>query len=597
MGALLAFQPARDGAPARAFDRALDWIVAAKGLALSGRAGEATFVAKFGRAHAPSSNLATSAHGWLASAGTWDHPAAKGVDDTSGLLEHLEQRGAEALDRLEGMYAALWYDARDDTLTVATDGFGRLHLFVAEAPDGVFLSTSAIALAAAVSTEPDPLAVYEFLAGGTLYEERTPFRAVRRLAGGKRYRFRRGRLEATASRPALPCGEPGSGGVADTADRLLAAYDATLERHLGGYQKLLPDLTGGVDSRLVVGFLMRAGRRFDVTVTGDRRDPDARSAARLAARLGLTLVRVPGTAMTEAQGAFPAVERAAIRAEGGYDALLYAGIAAVHDKHAQIYDASVNGSGGEVFRNYWWDRSTVSRPDAPPAAAHRFAGTAQRPGFLAAEHIRDASTHFEEVVTRSLAGLDLPAHAKLDHVYLMLRMQCWQGSIGSATNQIWPNISPLMWEAPMRVLFGADPLVRMDGHLIFELMSRFSSPFRNRLLATGFPPRRFSLPAFWRFLPGLAVAPFRLWPRVKGRLVPARPTIADREVVRSVLATGGGDVLDPRGLHLLPLLDRARYETFLARARKEGDVSRALLGRLLTLELAYRNANQARVRA
>ena len=272
-------------------------------------------------------------------------------------------------------------------------------------------------------------------------------------------------------------------------------------------------------------------------------------------------------------------------------------IAAVHDKHAQIYDASVNGSGGEVFRNYWWDRSTVSRPDAPPAAAHRFAGTAQRPGFLAAEHIRDASTHFEEVVTRSLAGLDLPAHAKLDHVYLMLRMQCWQGSIGSATNQIWPNISPLMWEAPMRVLFGADPLVRMDGHLIFELMSRFSSPFRNRLLATGFPPRRFSLPAFWRFLPGLAVAPFRLWPRVKGRLVPARPTIADREVVRSVLATGGGDVLDPRGLHLLPLLDRARYETFLARARKEGDVSRALLGRLLTLELAYRNANQARVRA
>jgi asparagine synthase (glutamine-hydrolysing) len=589
MGALLAFAGA-GSPPADAGARARRWIEAEERLPVAGERADAV---KYDRRHGPGAPLAASARGWLACAGSFVHPRVD-ADDTGALLALLEAEGADVLDALEGHYALVWRDG--DAVTVAPDAMGRLHVFVAETPGGTLVSTSAVALAAATDAAPDPEAGYEFLAGGTLYEDRTPFSRVRRLAGGRLHRFVAGRPAQSTPHRLLPAGDGPDGPPGELALRLLETWAPLVERALAPRATLLPDLTGGVDSRLVLGLVRRARTLDDVTVTGGDVDPDVLVARRFAAALGLRLRLIPRTRVDAAQSSFAKAMDAAALAEAGCDAAQYAWIADLHGGHAALFSASVNGSGGELLRNYWWGKRTWSRTDldAVGAAARRFAGLALAPDILGADHRRYAGTHFRAVIARSLAArAGQPFHALLDHAYVDLRMQCWQGGIASASNQLWPVVSPLLWTAPLRIVLAADPRRRLGGRLTAALFARFEPVYRRMRLDTGFPPARPSLANFWRFAPGLAALPGRLWPRVRQRLFPRPPPVAPgAAVVRALCASGAGDYLDLEKMALRPLLDDAAYAAFLKRGCETGEVPLPMLGRLLSLERAYRAASR-----
>jgi hypothetical protein len=595
MGGFVAFQSAGDAQADGAFERACAAFAESQALPEQARVRQgAAYAAKFGRHFAPATPAAEDARGWVVAAGTWHHPDLSRPGDTAGLLGLLGAHGADVLERLEGMYAVVWHDAASDTLTAATDLLGRLHLFEAEHGDGVLLATSATACAAVAGSDPDPVAVSEFLASGNFYEDRTAFARVRRLPGGRVFRYRAGRRVETSQQRLLPCAGADGPDARETIDRLLAAFDAGLGAFLPAYDHPLADLTGGMDSRLVVGLMQRAGASFDVTVSGAATHPDVRTAGKLAGRLGLRLVHETDTVKKAAAASFPTVMRAAALTDGRYDPIEYASILASHEPHAQKWSASFNGSGGEMFRNYWWSGATALRTDLDPVAhaVRRFAGTAVAPPFLKPEHRREAGAHFREVVSRSLAArAGEPFHSQMDHVYLDLRMQCWQGAIASATNRLWPNLSPLLWAEPLKVLFAAPPGLRAGGRLVFSILERFPRTYRTTPLETGLPAMAPRAGNVWRFLPGWGALPFHLWPRVKRRLLPAPgPDPAVCERVRRLMADGLSDYLDPGATQLLPLLDRDAYERFLRTARESGAVSSALLGRLTALESSLRAA-------
>ncbi|MDH3591042.1 MAG: hypothetical protein OER88_04140 [Planctomycetota bacterium] len=580
MGALLAFQ-SRSGDGATAFEQARRHLVEQKALAPRG---EAPGAVKFARRNGSGMELARSERGWLMAAGQLDHPELA-VDDAAGLLARLEAHGETELDRLDGFFALIWADG--DTWTVQTDAFGRLHLYTAVTGEGVYLATSSIALAHAGGAAPDPEAVWEFLATGTMYEDRTPFRGVRRLAGARRYRVAGGAIDA--GRPTDAYFLPPHGGSRDgDVGTLFDEATAITRRWVPEDSRPLPDLTGGLDSRLVVGCMLEAGHRPDVTCTGEPGDGDIDAAHRLARALDLTFLREPRAPGIAAQRAFERVVEAALWAEGEYDAAEYAAIAAIHVPHSGAFGCSVNGSGGEVFRNYWWDRRHLEQrgEGAVDLLVRRFTHNAQAPAFLAA---RDPAAHFRAALERTLAARPGGIWPDLgDDAYLMLRMQCWQGAIASATNEIWPTISPLMSRRVLAALYRVPYEQRLDNHLVYDLLARFPTPFTRIPLATGFPPARVRATHAWRFLPGLLGLPGRLWPRVKARLgwTPPDPTAA--ETVRAIMAGGGADLLAPGSLKLGAVVDAAAYRTFYEAARTTGSVPLSALGRLLSLEVALR---------
>ena len=597
MGGFLAFH----GKQGQVFDentysQALKYFQQGKGMAVMGEAGTRARVTKFSRTHSPSSSLGMSSNGWLASAGNWYHQDRDDPECTTDLLGLLEVHGLSELNKVDGGYAMAWYDARSDVLTVIPDHLGRVHVYYAETEAGIYVSTSATALACVVSCEPDPLAVYELLSVGAMYEDRSPFLKVRRMQEARRYVFREGRHEGTDLQPQLMVPRPGRELGKGTLEDIVESYHVAIRKCIKPFDRIVADLTGGYDSRLVVGLLRQVLPPFDVTVTGVSSHPDVWCASKLANALGLNLVQEDPKEAVPDLSSFPEVLRAAARVDGQYDAIEYVSIGRIQESHAQHYGAGVNAAGGEMWRSFWWDEKHVGPSGSDPVSwvLPRFAGLAVDPQILDPGLSKNPFEHFTGVLNRSLENrTSYPAFDQLDHFYIGVRMQCWQGAITSATNEIWPNISLHLFRLPLEQIFNVEPRKRLACGLVHEMFRRMGKSFANCPLDRGFPPQDIGMANFWRFVWGARTLPshyYSIWKerqkRKKG--INARAT----QIVKSLFSSGADDFFQSETLRLLPLLDQQKVKAFLTTARETGMVNIQVLGRLISLEHAFRNAQK-----
>lgn len=561
MGAFLVFLPRPGAEPGEGFTRARAWIEQGIGLVADAETDDAVHFARRGVAEPPPS--LERPDGFRVAAGV-----PHGDDAPDGTFAIAQREGG--------------------TLTVTPDHLGRLHVYAAETPGGVLVSTSSLALARAVGASPDAAGVAEFLMSGNVFAERTLFRGVTRLAGGFAHRFVDGR--PAGCEPTLLLPPAGPLGRGDDVEAVLEACTQACRDAAATAQRPLSDLTGGLDSRLVLGLLLRAGAGFDVTVTGSDKNPDVAIARRLARRLGLRILVEPPSLGQDARRSFEEVLAAAALCDGECDAIEYAGIAAGHLRHAGEHDASINGSGGEVYRNYWWDaRHLDGEHDSVALATPRFANLCLPVPFLPGA---EAQAHFRAVLERSLEGRrGDPAPAQLDHAYLHLRMQSWQGAIASATNRIWPNHSPLMRRRPLEAMYRLDPRRRLDDALFHDLLARLGHGLAQVPLEGGFPPIKPGVANFWRFLPGLAAKPAELYRRLQDRRERRGHTGgAGAGQLTALFNAGAADYLRPAEMASAGLFDADALATFLETARTTGRAPTALVGRLLSVEFALRSA-------
>ncbi len=232
---------------------------------------------------------------------------------------------------------------------------------------------------------------------------------------------------------------------------------ATIARN---YPNPLLDLTGGFDSRAVLGAVLGGGLRFDTVVSGAESIPMCSYRGQSpAVSICRTITLPPGS--PDFADWWSGVREALPLCDGELDALAYARTARAHTRAAESFDASINGSNGEVCKGYWWELLfpyTRRRDhfDAKLIAARRFA-TERDPDLLDGPFSETLVDHFAGIIGRANRGLERhPNTAKLDNVYLTLRMQRWQGRIASSTSRIWPCLSPFSFRRPMEAaLLGA----------------------------------------------------------------------------------------------------------------------------------------------
>ena len=572
-----------------AFDRVRDRIASSRGLRVLSEGGGAARVAKFARLDGSGAPAAFSPSGWVASAGLWDHDDAPAANDSAWLLDRLTSAGEGALDGLDGLYAVAWFHAPSDRLTVAADHLGRLHLYAGESAEGAWVSTFATAVAGGIGAGPDPLGMFELLTTGTIYEERSPFAGVRRVPAATRRIFAAGRSAGTSRGPTvLPPDPPASPVVPrDIAD----ACSRRIVRLLRPYARPCADLTGGRDSRLVVGLMRRAGLRFDVTVSGPDDHPDVVASKALSRRLGLTSHQ---GAHPSAQMAFDALLRAAALVDGVGDPGDMMGFAERRGAERALSDVGISGAGGEVYRESWWKAKDIgSGATAVERALRRFTRSraAIQVPFLGEPLRGDVARHFTGVIERSIRHrVRDPLPAQLDHLYLDLRAQCWQGTNATAANLAHPRLYPLLMRAPLRLVLSLDARDKVHDRLFHALFGMLGPPISTQPLASGFPPLRFGPATAWRFLACLPA-----WARLRAaKALRRRSRGGESEeswpLVKRLFADGAADYLDAGRLALRPLLEAAPLTEFLRTAAATGRVSPLLVRRLLAAETALREA-------
>ena len=219
----------------------------------------------------------------------------RSATDTEVILHLYEEEGDNLVDRLDGMFAFVIYDARRRRLIGARDRIGVKPLYYAMSPRRFTFASEPKALLAFpdVSREPRVEEVTSYLAFNCLPGPSTLFRSIEKLEPGTRFRLSTDTGFA-AERYWRPSEAPPqcSNDAAGLAHRLAMELRGATEKRMMSDVPFGAMLSGGVDSSLTVALMSEAlgapVKTFTIGYPGDDRDPksDLSYARRIASQFG-----------------------------------------------------------------------------------------------------------------------------------------------------------------------------------------------------------------------------------------------------------------------------------------------------------------------
>src|SRR5579884_62906 len=481
---------------------------------------------------------------WLLASGTWFHSSNPGSGDESLLLKRYLEAGAKQLAaELEGFFAIVIGDGRSRDVVIFTDIAGSCHCFVRPLSDAVAISGSSLLLAGLENFSLDTTACQEYLRTGIIYQDRTVFKEVRKLGPARVFRFNQGKLNSEETYWAAQQLEPdslaGDAAVEKLWHEINRAADVVAKR----CEYPVCDLTGGYDSRAMLSAFLSIGMRLGTTVSGRDEDADV-----IVSRAIAQAYNLPHQQFVPAEPSFEKVAEAAALTDGEYDPVDYARTMQVHQSLARQFNISINGSYGEIARGYWWEllvphTGRRGKLDSRKLAAARYGASDAASLLFPPEQRLDIVTHFARVVDESNAGLyDTPNTFQMDHAYLTMRMQRWQGRIASSTNQVWPCLSPFMFRPVLEAMMETRPELRKRSLMIRKMLARFQPKLANFPLEHGYPAEPVAWNNLHRWTPLLSYYGHKLSLRARAGHRDKQPikksSLWQTEQVRHVLQPG-----------------------------------------------------------
>jgi hypothetical protein len=362
------------------FDDACAKYTAFKGLACKSRfLGAGCAIARLPGAKSPCPDIHQAEDGEivLAAAGWWFDPESPESEQPS--LEVLADRyrleKEKALHRLQGQYLVLARGPDKDELIAWSDPLGMFPVYVAESAGISWCSTSALALAAVLHSQLDTEALRGLFMDGTIRTPRTAFLGIRRLGIGEQARLARG--DAQINRVWSPfCSPRDYRRIEEAAEEGLALIRRSCRRIYQIWPRCVCDLTGGLDSRLVVAAAASQQLPVQVTVTGHESDLDVTIARDIAERM-----RWPMEHFSEptdwGQQRWELFKRGVALADGELPGSAVDGTIRVKLALSERFDAAVVGGGGELYRDFFWQQEywrigKTSDLDLPRLFRYRF---------------------------------------------------------------------------------------------------------------------------------------------------------------------------------------------------------------------------------
>ena len=528
----------------------------------------------------------------LAIIGAWVGANNTSPDSASLLLERCLREPLRNVARdIDGAFVLVFTDPREQSVSIATDIVGSLHVFFSRIRGGIAVCTSARALAALGTGTLDPLAVPEFWASGVIYEDRSLWQDVHKIGPGRILTIDASGTLKEASYWSFAEVDGRSLSLRAASAQVSEALADAASRIARAYPNILADVTGGYDSRATISGFVRAGIPFSATVSGPKSSADVMVSEQISRTLKIPHYHVE----IQAEKSAGILADALTLTDGEYELLEYARVAAIHRSHARRgFSTSINGSFGELARGYWWELLFpwlgAARPlDAELLSRKRFAAFAYDAGAIEPNVRIDFREHMRGVIARSTAALAAkPNTTQMDHAYVDLRMQRWQGRIGSSTAHIWPSFSPFMFRSVLMPILDAVPLARWRSLLVRRMLADTTPLLANLPLEHGYPATTARLNNLHRFAPVLGHYAHRVRDKLSRRQPMPKPAGNDSALLEQLTLRNTADW----ALANERLFSANRLDHYIDQAAQQG---LSLAGRrLLTIELALRSVLHAR---
>ncbi len=556
-----------------------------------------TAVARFQPLHGRPGGFFRERDLWAASAGAWVRPGRPEREAKPEALADLALAFAAGADLaavargFEGYF--LLAAGRGSDAAVVTDRLGALHAYRATVDRCLLISTSAFVLAALQSSALDPEAARELLCTGSVFEQRSLFEGVEKLAAASIYRLQDGRVLSRESwfdlRSVLDGASPTRGDLRELADSLLEAVRSIFS----SYRRPLLDLTAGIDTRNILAAARRLGVEVATVVNGPDGNPDVVHANHIAGALGLNhRQQAPGRDYQ--CSSFAALARASALCDGELSVLICAPVAAIQELTAADFDVSVGGTLGEIYHGSGWHKIPEGRGelDARLLVEQRFVEDPWADRLTRGRFPDTLTEHFRDWVARASEDVaDLPVRARADYLEVLQRSR-WAGRVASATLRIRPCVAPFVFERFFRASLSAPPEERLLGRMAVALAEHLDPELAALPLMPGFTSRPHPLHGV-RDVVAKAVM------NTSGRL---SAIFAERLYHGLAGALSGwtiwnlpevADLLRPDSMLTRDLYDERFLRSFLDQCRRQRSGPVPLLGRILSLELAMRSVRGA----
>lgn len=208
------------------------------------------------------------------------------------IAEQFMAQGEAMIPRLRGSYTCLIHDRRNRRAIAFNDRLGSRPLFYRRGADNALAVAAEVRdlLAADPGKEPlDHSAVVEFLICGNYFSDRTLFSAIRKLPQASKITLdpRSFKIEQY-----WQINHTGGGAVPDpvrAVDEMHTLLLQSVDRVLENCRDPFLFLSGGLDSRLILGLMLERGVRIPVVTYGSGAGDDYRVAVQLAKEHGLKL--------------------------------------------------------------------------------------------------------------------------------------------------------------------------------------------------------------------------------------------------------------------------------------------------------------------
>jgi asparagine synthase (glutamine-hydrolysing) len=346
------------------------------------------------------------------------------------LLAAVRDSGLQALADLLPPFAVILQPEPGAPVLVATDAQGLQHVYSVQDADCVLVSGSCLLLAAMCDADLAAAAVMTCLRIGHYLGADSPFEGIGKLLGGDAWQLTAG----TKTTVRVPASAPAD---VDGA----ACLRACVQSQLDAEHDSLVELSGGLDSRLIVAALGRdacRGRRAITLGTPDA--ADVHIAERLARDLGFDwqFVDLHGMAQVADEDLLALVRRASLRCDHTTQPLARAVLEWVNEQTPT--QPRFSGQNGELARGFFYPGFADSPVVTTGQVARMLHWRLSTNDCIERDLIDPAfwQQHEQALAARlftMLAGYGVPWLQATDEFYLHERMQRWVGVAYSAEVQ------------------------------------------------------------------------------------------------------------------------------------------------------------------
>ena len=421
---------------------------------------------------------------------------ARGPTRPAELRVHLLAQGT-APAGVVAPFGVLSAGERAGEFRVLCDASGLQHMYLWRGAGIAAASNCCATLGALAAAGLDREALASAAWLGSFFDDETPFLGVRRLRAGEHWRVdacSAELVEPPAGSPLEPDEAPAfaSFGEAVSAGRELLRE--TMVAYVESLPELALELSGGLDSRLLLAALPPELRRGRVALTIGEENADRRVARALVAEQGLVACELPfaGLDELELEEALALTRRAAL--EAGYSANPIARSVLGWVEAQQVPAVRLSGQNGEFARGFYYP-GFAQAPSAGVARVRQLLrwrlGLHERmdAGLLAADFGELARRASEERVQRFFAARPERWLEATDEYYLRVRMQQWVGNLYSAQAGARPLACPFFAPAFLDWTRRTRPEWRRDSQLLCAVLEALDLELAQRKLASGSSPR------------------------------------------------------------------------------------------------------------